>query len=44
MAFLEFRLRTLHACIKRIEQNLTKHIDETRPILERFFKMEERAK
>jgi len=43
IGFCEWRFRSHHNCLSRIETALLKHIDETRPILERFFKLEEKV-
>ena len=43
IGFCEWRFRSHHTCLERIETALMKHIDETKPILERFFKLEERV-
>ena len=43
IGFCEWRFRSHHSCLNRIEVILTKHIDETKPLLERFFKLEEKV-
>jgi len=43
IGFCEWRFRSHHTCLARIETALMKHIDETRPILERFFKLEQKV-
>lgn len=43
IGFCEWRFRSHHECLHRIETNLNNHIEETKGILERFFKLEERV-
>lgn len=43
MGYSEWRFRVLHSCSKRIEGKFDQHVKDTQPILERFFKLEERV-
>jgi len=44
IGFCEWRFRSHHSCLHRIETALKEHIDETKPLIERFIQLEAREK